>query len=174
MAQGHGHPITGRLRALGSGPTLGVDLESVLSGDMFTVARMALAMQRTLDNTAHREAHGTIPETSTIPVREALEWVTVRAARMLGMEDRIGTLAPGKAADLVVLDARAINMQPVNDPIAAVVTQAGLANVESVMIDGEWAKRDGRLLHADIAAILTKLNGSGHRIVDAMRARMVH
>ncbi|MFN0160209.1 MAG: amidohydrolase family protein [Burkholderiales bacterium] len=173
MAQGHGHPITGRLRALGSGPTLGVDLESVLSGDMFTVARMALAMQRTLDNTAHRETRGTIPETSTIPVREALEWVTVRAARMLGMEDRIGTLAPGKAADLVMLDARALNMQPVIDPVAAVVMQAGLANVESVMVGGEWKKRDGRLLHADIAAILNHLNSSGSRIVEAMRARMV-
>ena len=49
MAQGHGHPITGRLRALGSGPSVGVDLESAVSGDMFTVARMALASQRALD-----------------------------------------------------------------------------------------------------------------------------
>ena len=44
MAQGHGHPITGRLRALGSAPSVGVDLESAISGDMFTVARMALGL----------------------------------------------------------------------------------------------------------------------------------
>src|SRR5471032_1356059 len=40
MAQGHGHPITGRLRALGSAPSVGVDLESAIGGDMFTVARI--------------------------------------------------------------------------------------------------------------------------------------
>src|SRR5258708_26090166 len=52
MTQGHGHPITGRLRALGTGPSVGVDLESIVGGDMFTVARMALASQRALDNAA--------------------------------------------------------------------------------------------------------------------------
>ncbi|MGZ5275388.1 MAG: hypothetical protein ACXWCU_05660 [Caldimonas sp.] len=44
MSQGHGHPITGRLRALGRAPSLGVDLESGLSGDMITQARVALGM----------------------------------------------------------------------------------------------------------------------------------
>ncbi|MBL8379223.1 MAG: amidohydrolase family protein [Burkholderiales bacterium] len=174
MAQGHGHPITGRLRALGSGPTLGVDLESVLSGDMFTVARMALAMQRTLDNAEHRARHGSIPETSTIPVREALEWVTMRAARMLGMADRIGSLSPGKAADLVIIDARQLNMRPVIDPVASVVMQTSLANIDAVMIAGQWKKRGGRLLRDDLARVGTLLEDSGRRIVGEMRARMVH
>jgi cytosine/adenosine deaminase-related metal-dependent hydrolase len=58
MAQGHGHPITGRLRALGSAPSIGVDLESAIGGDMFTVARMALASQRALDNAAERAKSG--------------------------------------------------------------------------------------------------------------------
>jgi cytosine/adenosine deaminase-related metal-dependent hydrolase len=174
MAQGHGHPITGRLRALGSGPTLGVDLESVLSGDMFTVARMALAMQRTLDNAAHRERHGTIPATSTVPVREALEWVTTRPAAMLGMADRIGSLATGKQADLVVIDANALNMRPVIDPAASVVMQTSLANVDAVMIAGRWKKRAGRLLRDDLGAVTTALDGSGRRIVGDMRARMTH
>ena len=97
MTQGHGHPITGRLRALGKAPSLGVDLESVLSGDMLTQARVALGMQRSLDNVAYRERHGTIPPTSTISTREALSWVTVEGARMLGQLDRIGTLAAGQA-----------------------------------------------------------------------------
>ncbi|MBL8384368.1 MAG: amidohydrolase family protein [Burkholderiales bacterium] len=168
MAQGHGHPITGRLRALGSAPSLGVDLESVLSGDMFTVARMALAMQRTLDNADHRAAHGTIPETSSVPVREALGWITTRGARMLGMADRIGSLAPGKQADLVLLDARLPNMQPVHDPVAAVVMQASLANVDSVMIAGRWQKRHGRLRYGELGQRLADLSASADRILTAL------
>ena len=83
MMQGHGHPITGRLRALGAAPSLGVDLESAIGGDMFTVARMALAAQRALDNAAERARSGGIPPTSTVPVAEALDWITTRGAAML-------------------------------------------------------------------------------------------
>ena len=171
MAQGHGHPITGRLRALGSAPSLGVDLESLLSGDMFTVARIALAMQRALDNAAWREAHGTIPDTSTIPVREALSWVTTRGAKMLRMEDRIGSLTPGKQADLVLIDARQINMHPVHDPVGSVVMQTSLANVDSVMIAGQWKKRAGKLLFADVAQRQDDLAHSGDRILRALNLK---
>lgn len=165
MAQGHGHPITGRLRKLGSGPTLGVDLESVMSGDMFTVARIALAMQRALDNADYRIAHGTIPDTSTIPVREALEWITTRAAKMLRMEDRIGSLAPGKQADLVLIDATQLNMQPVHDPVATVVMQTSLANIDSVMIAGQWKKRHGSLLYGSLPVKQAALKASGIRML---------
>jgi cytosine/adenosine deaminase-related metal-dependent hydrolase len=168
MSQGHGHPLTGRLRKLGHAPSLGVDLESVLSGDMLTQARVALGIQRSLDNVAHREAAGTIPATTTIPVIEALSWVTVEGARMLGQLDRIGTLAAGKQADLVVLRADELNMQPVHDPVAAVVFQASLANIDSVMVAGQWKKRHGRLVGVDLAPRLAALNASGRKIVGAM------
>jgi cytosine/adenosine deaminase-related metal-dependent hydrolase len=168
MSQGHGHPLTGRLRKLGHAPSLGVDLESVLSGDMLTQARVALGIQRSLDNVAHREAVGGIPSTTTIPVIEALAWVTVEGARMLGQLDRIGTLAAGKQADLVVLRAGDLNMQPVHDPVASVVFQASLANVDSVMVAGHWKKRHGRLVGVDLSPKIAALNASGHKIAGAM------
>ncbi len=168
MTQGHGHPITGRLRALGKAPSLGVDLESVLSGDMLTQARVALGMQRSLDNAAYREAHGTIPPTSTITTREALQWVTVEGARMLGQLDRIGTLAPGKQADLVLIRADDLNMQPVHDPVSSVVMQTTLANIDSVMVAGRWKKRHGRLLDVALAPKLADLQASGHKITTAL------
>ncbi|MDP3252589.1 MAG: amidohydrolase family protein [Hydrogenophaga sp.] len=168
MSQGHGHPLTGRLRALGRAPSLGVDLESVMSGDMLSQARIALGIQRSLDNFAYREAHGSIPPTSTITTREALAWVTVEGARMLGQQDRIGSLAPGKQADLVVIRADTLNMQPVHDPVSAVVMQASLANIESVMIAGQWRKRGGRVLDADIGSLLVSLQQSGSKITQAM------
>jgi cytosine/adenosine deaminase-related metal-dependent hydrolase len=168
MFEGHGHPITGRLRRLGRAPSLGVDLESAVSGDMLTQARVAIGIQRSLDNVAHRAAEGGIPPTTTIPALEALAWVTVEGARMLRQLDRIGTLAAGKQADLVLIRADTLNMQPLHDPVAAVVFQASLANIDSVMVAGRWKKRAGRLLGVDLAPKLAALDASGRRIVSAL------
>ncbi|RZL04757.1 MAG: cytosine deaminase, partial [Rubrivivax sp.] len=104
----------------------------------------------------------------TITTREALSWVTVEGARMLKALDRIGTLAPGKQADLVVIRADDINMQPVHDPVSTVVLQTSLANIDSVMVAGQWKKRHGRLLAADVPASLERLNASGRKITAAL------
>ncbi len=168
MIQGHGFPITGRLRRLGAAPSLGVDLESVIPGDMFSVARVALTAQRALDNAAVRSERNEIPATSTIPVREALRWATVEGARMLGLGHRIGSLTPGKAADLVMLTATDLNLWPVHDLVSTVVMQAGLSNVEAVMIAGVWKKRNHQLLLADRAGKMAALAASGRRIIDDM------
>jgi cytosine/adenosine deaminase-related metal-dependent hydrolase len=168
MTQGHGHPLTGRLRALGKAPSLGVDLESVCSGEMFIQARVALGIQRSLDNYAYRELHGSIPPTSTITTKEALSWVTIEGAKMLGQDDRIGSLAVGKQADLVMISATDINMQPVNDLVSAVVMQTSLANIENVMIAGSWQKRGGELLAQNVLQKTQNLNQSAQKIKQAL------
>ena len=171
MTQGHGFPVTGKVRAVGGLLSLGVDLESVLSGDMFTVARMALGMQRALDNDESRRKNGAIPETTTIPTREALAWITIDGARALGLGDRIGTLTPGKQADITVLRSDDLNMWPMHDPVSAVVMQAGPRNVENVMIAGEFLKRDGVLRVGDIEESKLALAESGLRIATELRRR---
>jgi cytosine/adenosine deaminase-related metal-dependent hydrolase len=172
MFQGHGFAITGRLRDLGAEPSLGVDLESCISGDMFTVARMALASQRAFDNARAKQRDGKLPDTGTITAREALGWITIEGARMLKMQDRIGSLSPGKQADLLLVRADDLNMQPIHDPAAALITQAGLANVDSVMIGGEFRKRNGKLLYAGLAESRTQLADSGHRIMKELETRL--
>jgi cytosine/adenosine deaminase-related metal-dependent hydrolase len=114
-------------------------------------------MQRALDNAASRTERGAIPETSSVRTREALEWVTINGARMLRMEERLGSITPGKQADLVILDATLLNMQPVLDPINTVVTQASIANVEAVLIGGNFLKRNGRLVYSRIDERLQQL-----------------
>lgn len=170
MTQGHGFPITGRLLARGAAPSLGVDLESVLAGDMMGVARSALGMQRALDNAESRRRTGAIPPTSTIPVRQPLSWITIEGARMLGLDHRIGSLAAGKQADITLIDARALHLQPLHDP-AAVVMQAGRGDVEAVMIAGRFVKRNGRLLAEGLDGKLERLAASGTRIVEELRRR---
>jgi 5-methylthioadenosine/S-adenosylhomocysteine deaminase len=165
MTQGHGHPITGRLRALGSAPSIGVDLESAISGDMLTEARVALTSQRALDNAAERASGGGIPATSTVPVAEALDWITSRGAAMLGMSDRIGSLTPGKQADIAVMSLGPLAMWPVHDAVASVVMQGSGARMRDVLVAGKFAKRDGKLLRSDLAAIRQRLAASGERIL---------
>jgi cytosine/adenosine deaminase-related metal-dependent hydrolase len=168
MIQGHGYPITGRLRKLGYRPSLGIDLESAISGDMLTAARVALNMQRSMDNFEYRQEKGTIPDTSTITTREALSWITIDGARMLCKEDQIGSLKPGKQADLVVISTGSINMQPVNDPVSSVIMQTNLSNIDSVMVAGEWRKRAGKLLAGSLTEKFDCLRESGRRILNAM------
>ena len=171
MSQGHGHPITGRLLALGHAPSLGVDLESVMSGDMLSQARIALGMQRSLDNVAHRAAHGSIPATSTVTTRQALSWVTTEGAKMLGQSHRIGSLAAGKQADLVLIRADMLNMQPVHDAVSSVVMQTSLANIDSVMVAGRWKKRHGQLVGVELSPKLAALQTSGQKITQALGLR---
>jgi cytosine/adenosine deaminase-related metal-dependent hydrolase len=171
MIEGHGFPITGRVRKRGRAPSLGVDLESVHSGDMLTVARFALATQRALDNADYRAKTGAIADTTSIPAREALEWATIEGARTLCLQDRIGSLTPGKQADLVMISADALNMQPVHDPVASVLMQASLANIDSVMVKGQWRKRNGKLLAGDLDRKLEQLRESSERIMRAMSWR---
>ncbi len=160
LGDGHGQPITGRLRALKTAPSLGVDIESAVSGEMLIVARLALAHQRSLDHAA-AQREGRAME--SIPAREALAWATIEGARALGLADRIGTLEVGKQADLVIIDPRHLNLWPANDIVAASL-QASLANIEAVMIGGKWRKQDGRLVCRDMGPLREKLKASAARI----------
>jgi cytosine/adenosine deaminase-related metal-dependent hydrolase len=168
MTQGHGTPIIGRLRKLNAKPSLGIDLESVFAGDMLGIARIALSAQRMLDNSDYRARTGTIPDTGTITVREALAWITIDGARMLGLDDRIGSLTPGKFADITIFRADDLNMAPVLDPVASILMQAGLANIDAVLVAGEFKKHDGRLCVEDLAQKQAALTRSGARIAAAL------
>lgn len=168
MLQGHGHPITGRLRDAGRAPSLGVDLESSIAGDMFTVARMALASQRALDNAASKASDGHLPPTSTLSCDDALAWVTMRGAEALGLADEIGSLTPGKQADVVLVRADTINMRPLHDPVATLIMQAAASNVDTVLVAGEFRKRHGRLMHPAVQSLLNELDLSGRRIAGGL------
>jgi len=165
MTQGHGHPITGRLLKRGVAPSIGIDLESIVSSGMPAAGRMALACQRALDNAHARAETGSIPETSTVPTRQAMEWITLAGARALGLADRIGSITPGKQADLVVVRADRLGVSPMHDPYSTVLLQADTSHVDSVMVAGEFVKKSGRLLRSDVGELLHQVSASGSRIL---------
>jgi cytosine/adenosine deaminase-related metal-dependent hydrolase len=99
--------------------------------------------------------------------REALEWATINGARAFHIDGKIGTLTPGKKADIVMVRANDVNMAPVYDPIFSIVEIAGAGNVDTVIIDGEVRKKDGKLhFPADVLRTrLDELAASGERIM---------
>jgi len=165
IQMGFGDPITGRVMKLGGRPSIGVDVESNIGGDMFSVMRMALQIQRMIDNRPFADAHKPI-ETLSISPLEALEWVTINGAEMLGMESKIGSLTPGKQADVIMLRADDLNLHPVNNPVNAVVFYANASNVDTVFIAGEEKKKAGKLAYADMSGVMTRLAESGTRILE--------
>lgn len=137
-------PLSGRVKKLGDQPSLGSDTEVFVAGDMFHTMRFALQFQHAIDCREQLNDNMPLEKLATSP-REALEWSTIAGARALQMEDRIGSLTPGKKADLVLLKIDDVCLQPVHDPINAVVLFADRSNVDTVMIGGSFVKRNGLL-----------------------------
>ena len=154
-------------RTAGGLPSIGIDVEPFTTGHMFREMQAALLFARgkEIRNNALR---GNSPF-KQLPVRsrEALEWATIGGARAFLMEDKIGTLSPGKKADIVMLRANDVNMAPVYDPIYSIVEIASAGNVDTVIIDGVMRKKDGKLTFpADVLARrLGELAESGARIM---------
>ena len=98
--------------------------------------------------TFHRQE--TMPDKLAIKARDVLELATIKAARCFGLDTKIGSLTPGKEADVVLLRKNDINMRAVPDPIAAIVLHAGVANVDTVIVGGNIVKRDGKLTYGDL------------------------
>jgi 5-methylthioadenosine/S-adenosylhomocysteine deaminase len=140
MMMGHGMPPIQKFLDRGLKPSLSVDVETNVPADMFTQMHSVLALQRSLALAQGREP---------VSAREVLTWATVEGARANGLGDTVGTLTPGKRADLIMLRTDRLNVTPLNDPAAAVATGMHPGNVDTVMIDGHVLKRGGRLLHVD-------------------------
>jgi 5-methylthioadenosine/S-adenosylhomocysteine deaminase len=144
MMMGHGMPPIQKFLDRGLRPSLSVDVETNVPGDMFNQMRSVLALQR-----ASAIAHGKSP----LPATEVLACATIEGARANGLDSKVGTLTPGKRADLIMLRTDRINVTPLNDPATAVVAGMDTGNVDTVMIDGRLMKRHGELLHVDWPAV---------------------
>jgi cytosine/adenosine deaminase-related metal-dependent hydrolase len=84
---------------------------------------------------------------------------------MAGLDSQVGSLTPGKQADIILLRADDLAMFPVTDPVASVVMQGGIGQVDTVLVAGRIVKRDGHLLYGPLAEKKTALRKSGERIL---------
>ena len=140
--------VPGRVARAGGLPSLGTDVCTYFNSSMLAELRRAFVMQREADNRA-LAAHGAWPSTAhATRTRDAVTWATLGGAKALRLDHRIGTLTPGKEADLIMIDTRSMNVFPAlpgGDACHIVALYAEPADIEAVMVGGQWLKRHGRL-----------------------------
>jgi 5-methylthioadenosine/S-adenosylhomocysteine deaminase len=163
VQMGHGWPPVMKAIEYGLRPSLSIDVVTTVPGDMFTQIRAAFGAERARVNAECWQADCPIPETM-LTARDMLGLATINGAHVAGLEERTGSLTPGKQADVVLLDARALNVAPVIDPVAAATLSADVSNVDTVIVNGVVKKRGG-VLRGDVAR--------ARQLVEASRDHLV-
>ena len=166
-------------------PSLSVDVECTMTADFFTQMRVAMNLQRMVVNQMilEQSSNGTKIETANdafyppgpnqfawptpaagipplLTTRDVLRYATMNGAKALRLDDKVGSLTPGKEADIIILDATAINVAPLNQVPGAVVSLMDRTNVETVIVAGKVRKWKGRLLDVDLPHLRQQLETS--------------
>ena len=152
QSAGQGYPPTWALRKHGIPVSLSMDTSVWWSADLFSAMRATLSADRSRE---HLEAHaqGETVVHNRLRAEEVAHWATIGGARALGLDDRIGSLTPGKKADVVLIKNDASPaMYPILHPYGTFVYQAGRGDVHTVLVGGQVRKHEHRLLGVNLAA----------------------
>lgn len=154
---GYGFPKTSEF--LDAGVTVGISVDTTsLSGNasFFAILRLVRAMENARN---HSEFH--------MPARRVLELGTIDGARSLGIADRVGSLTPGKRADIILVSTHDLNMAVLTHPVNVLVEAAETRNIDSVIADGRLLKRNGRLTAFPVDRVVREAQTA----FDALRKR---
>jgi 5-methylthioadenosine/S-adenosylhomocysteine deaminase len=163
--------LLGRVTRHGAMPSLGSDVDPYFNASMLAVTRHAFQHQREIDNRTLAAAGAWPSKTPhATTTRKALEWATIGGARALRLDKRIGSLAVGKQADIIMVrhdGLTAFPALPGGDPAHVVVNYAEQADVDTVLIAGKAVKRHGRLLFPEqrLRELRERLRASRERIM---------
>ena len=147
MAMGHGMPAIQDALDHGLRPSLSSDHGVTIAQDFFTVMRSTFTLQRLLLLQRARKGEQNLPPLVTC--RDVLEFATIEGARCANLEGKVGTLSPGKEADIVVLKADRLDVWPLNNAPGVVVNLMNPSHVDSVFIAGKVKKWRGNLVGVD-------------------------
>jgi cytosine/adenosine deaminase-related metal-dependent hydrolase len=150
----------------GISPGLSVDNETSYSGDMFMEMRVAFYLQRVMGMNQQR-CCGSEHHPMTLPAHSLLKAATADGAACAGLQDKVGSLAPGKQADLILIRAEDINLYPSGNAFGTVVHAAERSNVDLVMIGGRIVKRDGKVLGVDSERLRAAIDESRQHLFAA-------
>ncbi|KAI8254263.1 hypothetical protein K4K56_008381 [Colletotrichum sp. SAR 10_98] len=157
-----GFPPLRMALAHGLKPSLSIDTSSAAAPDLLSQMRLQLQLQRSLDHHAAHLEHR-VSMKMDFGVRDALIWGTRNGAEAVGLGDQIGTLTPGKRADIIVITSkRALSGSAF--PLGTAVLHSSPADVDLVMVDGRILKRDGVLVGIDVDAIRARAREGMRRI----------
>jgi len=166
LQMGHGWAPAATASKMGIPVGLSSDVATTASSDQFTQMHAIFASERARRHQAawDEDLDGNTPTPDLIDSRKVLRWATLEGTMVAGVADRAGSIRPGKKADIVIIDTKAVNVAPVIDPVGAVVCAADTANVKTVFVDGKVLKEDFRLA--------ASLDGP-RRLVEASRDYLV-
>ena len=190
MNMRHGMPPIVRMQGMGMEPSLSTDVEVTLTADFFTQMRSAMNLQRMVVNQMILDSpngnqnlpdprNWELPQTAKtvdgpfpywpkppagvpapLSTRDVLRFATMNGAKCLRLDSKTGSLTPGKEADIIILDATALNVFPINNVPGAVVSLMERTNVETVIVAGKVRKWQGRLLDVDLVRLRQQLEDS--------------
>jgi len=153
---GYGLPLTGDLIAAGIPVGLSVDTTALSgSADMFSIMKVI----QNVENARSESEFG-------LPARKALELATIEGARSMGIDDLVGSLTPGKRADLIMVNTRHVNLGVMGEAAHLLVEAAQPANVDTVMVDGRILKRNGELTNLDVGRAMTEAAAASLAVLD--------
>jgi cytosine/adenosine deaminase-related metal-dependent hydrolase len=167
MQMGHGMPPFQEALNHGILPSLSPDVDTNMTTDPFSLMRGAFCLQRALANElAFPESNpGGLPVPQLLTCRQAIEMATIAGAAANRLLDKVGTLTPGKEADIVVLDARNINTWPMNNVPGTIVTMMNPRHVRDVLIAGKVVYWRGRLVGWDLDRLLRRIEQARDRVL---------
>jgi cytosine/adenosine deaminase-related metal-dependent hydrolase len=194
MNMRHGMPPILKMESLGMEPSLSVDVECTMTADFFTQMRVCMNMQRAMVNQmildqntppdtlelAASNNWGLPPSAAATPwpkppaslpapltTRDVLRYATMNGAKALRLDSKVGSLTPGKEADIIILDATRLNVAPLNQVPGAVVSLMDRTNVETVIVAGKVRKWKGQLLDVDLDRLRQQLTASRDYVFSA-------
>lgn len=158
MHMRHGEPPIQKALDLGMSVSLSSDVECTMSADFFTQMRGLITLQRMRAN--ERALSGDENHPALMRTADAIRHATIEGAKGLRLDKKTGSLTPGKDADIILLDAEAMNVAPLNNAAGAVVTLMDRSNVDTVMVAGKIRKWQGQLLGHDMDKLRRELEQS--------------
>jgi 5-methylthioadenosine/S-adenosylhomocysteine deaminase len=164
MAMGHGLPAIQEALDHGFRPSLSSDHGVVLAQDFFSIMRQTYALQRLLVLQRARKGEQGLPP--LLGCRDMLEFGTLAGARCANLDGKVGSLTPGKEADIVMLRADRLDVWPLNNAPMAVVNMMNPGHVDTVFIAGKVKKWRGNLVGVDVPRVL--------RLAAEARAAVLH
>jgi cytosine/adenosine deaminase-related metal-dependent hydrolase len=152
MTMGHGMPATQEALDHGLRPSLSSDHGVTISQDFFTVMRTTFSLQRLMLLQRAKKGEQNLPPLLTC--REVLEFATIEGARCAQIDGKVGTLTPGKEADIVMLRTDRLDIWPMHNAPGIVVNMMNPSHVDAVFIAGKVKKWRGSLVGVDTARVL--------------------
>jgi 5-methylthioadenosine/S-adenosylhomocysteine deaminase len=149
----------------GLAPALGIDLDTAFGSDLFGEMHALFGQQRSAMRYRRFRGEANVP--APISVEAVLKAATVNGARAAGLEHSVGTLSPGKQADIIMVRTNGVAVFPVTNAIGTIVQAVERSDVDTVMVGGVVRKRDGKLLGVDLAKLQADVHASRDFLLEA-------